>query len=166
MYASAADLVNRFDERDLADLASDSGSPAIDVSTDARVSKALQTASGRINSSLMVAGLYTAAQLAEVAGDDLEYLKDLTCSLAMVFLLRRRGTKYREQYEGLAEQTEEQLELLRSGKNLFNLDVKKTAGQPTVDGPTAVVYERLNLLPDRTKDFFPNRGSRLPIGRA
>ncbi len=36
---------------------------------------------------------------------------------------------------------------------------------PTVDGPTVSTYDRLRLIPDRTHNFYPNRGQRLPEGR-
>ena len=115
----------------------------------------------------MQSNLYTAEELAELTGDDLEFLVDLTCELAMAWLVRRRPSPDTADWaKALFERTEETLDRLRQGHNLFNILVKKEAGQPEVDGPTSVDYERLNLIPDRTRNFYPNRATRLPIGRA
>ena len=166
-YADSDDLVKRFDERTLADLASDSGAPVPDLSTDDKITAALSSASGRINSAVMQSNLYTAVELAALTGDDLEFLVDLTCELAMAWLVRRRPSPDTAEWaKALFERTEETLDRLRQGHNLFNILVKKEAGQPEVDGPTSVDYERLNLIPDRTRNFYPNRATRLPIGRA
>ena len=164
-YAAASDLVKRFDERDIADLASDDGTPVADLATDAKVTAALSSASGRINSAVMVADLYQAADLSGLSGDDAEFLKDITCALAMGFLLRRRSSRYQEIYAAVVKQAEEQLELLRSGKNLFNVAEVKSAGQPSVDGPTAAEYALQNGISDRTRNYYPARATRLPTNR-
>ncbi len=167
-YANADDLVNRYDARTIGDLASDDGIPvaAGSFGTDPKISAALSSASGEINSAVQQAGHYTTAQLEELAGDDAEFLKQLTCDLAMARLLMRRPGKYdRDSYQGLIESARDRLDLIRKGVNLFNIEVKKQAGQPSVDGPRAVDYNRLNLITSRARGYYPSVGSRLPIGR-
>lgn len=166
-YALYSDLVKRFDERTLADLASDNDSPVVDLSTDAKITAALSSASGRINSAVMQAGHYTAVELAALTGDDLEFLVDLTCELAMAWLVRRRPSPETAEWaKALFERTEETITKIRQGQNLFNVALHKEAGLPEVDGPTTVDYQNLNLIPDRTKNFYPSRASRLPLGRS
>lgn len=165
-HAAYSDLVKRFDERTIADLASDSDAPEADLANSAVVTAALSSASGRINSAVMQSGLYTAAELTALTGDDLAFLVDLTCELSMAWLVRRRPSPDNAEWsKSLFERTEETLNKIRQGHNLFNVEVKKTAGQPETDGPSAVDYSNLNLIPDRTHNFYPSRGSRLPIGR-
>lgn len=165
-YATSDDLVKRYDARTLRELASDSAAPVEDLSTDAAVTAALSSASGKINAAVMVSGLYTAAQLAALTGDDLALLVDLTCDLAMARLVGRRPCPDTAEWAAaIVERAEEFLQQLRNGARLFNVDVAKDAGLPLADGPTAVEYRDLNLIPDRTQNFYPSRASRLPIGR-
>lgn len=164
-YADSADLTARFDENVLKDLASDTGTPVTTLSTDVKITAALAGASGRINSALLVGTMYSVADLTALTGDDLAYLKDLTCELAMARLLKRRPEKYGDQYKAIIEMAEATLEMVRGGKNVFNIAANKKAGLPTIDGMSAVDYDRLNLIPDRIKNFYPSRTSRLPIGR-
>lgn len=174
MLATAADLAKRYDLEAIKDLASDTGTPVADITKDPNVLAALRGSSGRLQSAVFNAGNYDKDDLKlydEDDGrglqlDDFEYLKDIVCDLAMLRLLKRRPEKFGDDMlKSLRESTEETLELIRSGKNIFNLPLPISAGLPTVDGPTAVTYSRLNMIPDRTKNFYPNRSSRLPIGR-
>jgi phage gp36-like protein len=165
-YASATDLIARFDEGVVADLCGDNGVPAADLSSNTKLSTALSDASGDINSAVMVSDLYTADDLADLTGDDLAFLKRLTCDLAMGYLMGRRPEKYAEgAVKNLTEQARTHLEQIRQGVHLFNIEATKSAGQPDIDGPTALDYQRMNLLPDRTRNFYPSRSSRLPLGR-
>lgn len=167
-YADSDDLGNHFDATVLADLASDTGTPVADLSTDTRIAAALDAASGRVESALMVGGQYTAADLSALTGNSQALLKELVCTLAMQILLRRRpGSRHDELYKPAIEETNEFLDRLRKGERVFGGSAEHVeAGQPSIDGPSTTTYERLNLIPDRTKHYYPNRGGRLPIGRA
>lgn len=159
-------MTSFFDETIVADLVSDDGLPVPDLTTDAKLLKVLEAAEGRLESACTVASIYTPTELAALTGTSLALAQEIISSLAMAALLRRRGTaKYSEISERVQE-CEEFLDRLRKGERIFggNQDAIE-AGLPEVDGPTVAVYERLNLLPDRTKHFYPNRSSRLPIGR-
>lgn len=167
-YATADDLVARYDANTIGDLASDTGEPVepSDFATNPKITAALSSASGEINSAVMQSNLYTVDQLQSLAGDDLEFLKQLTCDLAMARLMMRRPGKFGDEFYGaLQTSVRERLDLIRKGVAIFNIEVVKDAGQPDVDGPSAVDYARLNLITSRVKAYFPSVASRLPIGR-
>lgn len=165
-YATAADLTARYDSRMVADLASDSGNPVGNVSTDTNVQASLDDASGMVDSAVTVARVYLLTDLTALTGTDQSLLKRITCDLAIYYLMSRRPEKLgsselKEQFE----KADVFLEMLRKGARVFAVEGNLDAGLPTVDGPRASTYERLNLIPDRTRNFFPARGSRLPRGR-
>ena len=157
-YAASTDLTARFDERVIADLASDSGEPVGDLSSDATVEAALDDASGRIDAAVTVAQHYTPTQLAALTGTDLALLKRLTCELAMLFLMGRRQESWLgNDYERLEKRVEDQLDRLRRGERLFGLEANRNAGLPTIDGPTTTQYDNLHLLRGRVHNFYPER---------
>lgn len=165
-YASSSDLAARFDERTIKDLASDTGAPVTDISTSGRVTAALDDASGRVDSAMLVGGMYSTDQLAALTGNSLAMLKRITCELAMVYLVEARPGRYAsDQLEKQKETCEDFLDRLRKGERLFNVQAAIDAGKPTIDGPTTVDYTRLQLIPDRTNNFYPARATRLPTGR-
>jgi len=168
-YASSSDLSARFDVRIISDLASDDGTQITEdaLATNSKVVAALADASGRIDSALTVARIYSTADLAALTGNSLALLKRITCELAMAFLIGRRQEKFLDEAIARVEQkSEEYLDRLRKGERLFGgSEEAKDAGLPSVDGPTAVDYSNLNLLPDRTHHYYPSRASRLPLGR-
>lgn len=163
--ASAADLVRRYDARLLADLAGDDGQPTPPEQSE-RVVAALEGASGELLAAARLGGRYTAQQLAELAGSDQEFLKDVVCSLALLRLVGVRiqtiGEETYKTLRGLADRT---LTDLQQGRLLFGAPAAERAAVPAADGPTALDYQRLNLLPDRTRHYYPSRQSRLPLGR-
>ena len=166
-YADAADLLARFDERIIADLASDTGEPVGDITNDMKVDAALDDASGKVDSALTVATIYTPTELTALEGGSLALLKRITCELAMVFLIRRRQENMgNEELNQIGVQAEEYLDRLRKGERVFGgSEAQQGAGLPTIDGPSVAQYTRMNLIPDRTRNFYPLRGTRLPIGR-
>lgn len=165
-YATPADLAARFDENTIKDLASDTGEPVADITNDQKVLAALADASGRIDGALTVARMYTAADLEGLTGNSLALLKRIVCSLAMAYMIERRPEKYANEGPSAAKkEAEEYIDRLRKGERLFDVEVVRDAGLPEIDGPSAIDYRRLNLLPDRTRHFYPSRVSRLPIDR-
>ncbi len=38
-------------------------------------------------------------------------------------------------------------------------------GVPTIDGPSSVKYEEMNLMPDRMLRYFPEQITRIPTNR-
>lgn len=167
-YATAADLIARFDANTIADLASDTGEPAGDISAAPRVLTALEDASGRVDAACMVSDLYTAADLAALTGNGLALLKRIVCDIALANLLGARPEKYgTEFFKAIDERAEEYLERLRKGARLFPIQAQKDAGLPSVDGPSAVDIDEdhLNLVTSRTHNFYPHAARRLPFGR-
>lgn len=165
-YATPDDLAARFDRRSLEDLASDAGVPVVDLSTDPQILAALEDAAGLIEAACLVAGLYTADDLAGLAANARALLKRLNCELAMVLLLARRPEKYGgDYYRAMREATEEYLDRLRKGERLFGLAPQIDAGMPAVDGPSAVDLQNLNLITARVRNYFPHYAKRLPLGR-
>ena len=165
-YATAADLVNFYDTRTIEDLASDTGTPVDpgDLDTDPKVLAALSVGSGEVESAAVAGGIYTRDTLAALTGDSLALLKSLVCDVAICRLLMRRVQKYAEAAE-ICKRVADKLELLRTGHNVFGTDATEAAGLISVDGPTTFDYQRLNLIVDRTRHFYPNRQQRLPLGR-
>jgi len=164
-YATPQDLIDRYDQRVLADLASDDGTPGT-VPTSRRISAALDAAGGQIDAACQAGQVYSADDLAGLTGNARALLVDLVCELAMVRLMSTRLEKYgNDQVEAVRKRCEEYLDRLRRGERLFPLPAQLSAGTPRIDGPTAVDYQRLNLLPERARRYYPNRAGRLPLGR-
>ena len=165
-YADYDDLVAFSDERTILDLLSDTGDYAGDPTTDAKLLVLLSAASGQIEAACGVADLYKPDDLAKLTGNSLALLKQLVAALTMVSLVRRRPEKYGSDYwQAVRAETEEYLDRLRKGERLFDDPAKRAAGLPTIDGPTALDYNSLNLLPSRTRNYFPSVAQRLPLGR-
>lgn len=166
-YATPADLVARKDQRTLADLASDTGTPSTDVLTDPVIQAALDDASGKVESALMNGQLYSLDDIAGFTGNSLALLKRITCEVAMAYLLARRPGYDEDGYKKALDAADEWLNQIRKGERVFGDATSQLAASvPSIDGPTALKYEYLNLIPDRTRNTYPNRGQRLPLGRA
>ena len=164
-YASSTDLVARFDENTIRDLASDSGHQVTDLTCPV-VTAALDDASGQIDSALFNGKAYDADDLAALTGNSLALLKRICCELAMCFLMGRRPEKYGEDsIREMYERADGFLERIRQGERIFDSTAHLGASVTDVDGPTTVKYTDMNLIPDRTRHFYPHRGTRLPLSR-
>jgi len=161
-YASADDLAIFFDARILQDLVSDTGDPDPVWKTNAKLTTILASASGRIESACTVAQHYLVADLAALTGNSLALLKELTCTIAVALLIARRGGKYSEEYKEKIAAAEEFLDRLRKGERVFGIEDNQEAGMIAIEGPTIVTYTKLNLIPDRTKHYYPTREQRMP----
>ena len=165
-YASPADMVLRYDANTLSDLLSDTGEAIADLTNNASLLAMLAASSGRLEAALLVSNHYTVTELASLTGNSLALIKDIVCDLTMARVLRRRPEKIAsEALQAVAKEAEEYLDRLRKGDRIFDLAAHEAAGTPDVDGPSAADYEQLNLIPDRTKHFYPPRALRLPLGR-
>lgn len=164
-YATPTDLITRYDRNLIADLAGDEGTPGDPLTSD-RVLQALEAATGEIDAACRLGGRYLPSELAALGGADAAFLKDITCQLAMLRLVGVRVQSIGElAYKTLRETSDRVLDDLRSGRLIFGTPAAERAVTPAVDGPSAITYDRLNLLPDRTRNYYPNRQSRLPLGR-
>lgn len=158
-YATPADLVKRYDARDIGDLADDTGNQvaAGDLDDDPNVLAALEDASGDIDSALLAGNRYTVAELAALTGNSLSKLKRLTCDIAMAYLLGRRPAHDPDRLKAFEERCRSMLERLRKGENVFDITAVKEAGVIDRGTPSAVDYDRMQLMRDRTRNYYPRR---------
>lgn len=164
-YASSTDMTARFDSREIGDLLSDSGTPVDegDFGDNSKLTAILDDASGEIDAALLVANRYLPADLSGLTGNSLAHLKRITCEIAMRLLLGRRPAYNPELLESMEKRVNGLLDRLRKGENVFNLADQKDAGTPTIGGLSTVDTLNLNLLRDRTQNYYPQR--RLPNNR-
>ena len=158
-YATPADLLKRYDARTLGDLAGDTGVRVSSVAllTDPNVEAALDDATGQINASVLRAGRYQVADLAALTGDVAAYLIRITCDIALANLWHRRPYADNDGRTDALDRAERHLKELREGQAVFNIAENIEMGNPTTGGPTLVELRRLNLLRDRTQNFYPLR---------
>lgn len=158
-YADAFDLVDRKSAQTIGDLVSDSGEAVDegDLSSNARVTAALDSASGAIESALLAGGRYSTADLGSLSGNGLAYLKMITCDIAMTYLFARKPTTSVDEYKAAQDLADVHLERLRKGERIFNIAEVVTAGVPSYSGPTVPELRELNLIRDRTNNYFPAR---------
>lgn len=162
-YATAADLLKRYDARILGDLAADDGEQvsAGDLATDPNLAAALEDASGEIEAALLQGKRYSVDQLTALTGNSRAYLIRICCQIAVAKMWERRLYLDSDQ-QIAAEQAQEQarkaLQRLKTGEEVFNVDVAKAAGLPSVSTPSRVQINRRNLLVDRLRGrIFPTR---------
>jgi hypothetical protein len=155
-YATVDDFTNAFDEQTIRDLASDTGIAVESLATSTAVTSALDAGAGRIEAACFVGKMYSADDLAGLTGH----------SAALMYLMSRRPEKYgTDFFKAIDERIESYLKELREGARLFVTENAQDAGLPEVDGPSALVFQRLNLITQRTQRFYPSVASRLPVGR-
>lgn len=164
-YATVAQLLERYDARLIGDIVSDDNEQvaAAALPANAKVLASLADASGDIESALLVARRYSAAELAGLTGHAQMHLIRMTCDIAMSYLLRRRVGTEPEKLAAFLDLAERHLEKLRKGINVFGLDDQMDAGLPEVTGPTSVDFQNMNLMRDRVHNYYPAR--RLPFNR-
>lgn len=168
-YASVTDLITRHDKRTIGELMKDDD----EVPTDAEIlasttlAAVLEDASGQVESAMLCGKRYLPADLAALTGNSLGLLKKIVCTIALAELYDRRPGYHLEHATAYSQRAKEYLEDLRTGKNLFNMSDEKPADAAVIstEGPTAVEYTNNNLLPEQMIRHFPNRVTRLPIGR-
>ena len=165
-YATAAQLLERYDARDIGDLVSDTGDQAspIDLLSHPLMTTVLEDASGAVEAALLVGNRYTTDQLEDLTGNSASYLERLVCDIAMSYLLARRPGFDPDRMKSQYEMSEMHLERMRAGENVLNLVDQKDAGNPSIDGPTLIRFQyHLNMVRDRVLNYYPRR--RLPGDR-
>jgi phage gp36-like protein len=160
-YADASDIIKRYDSRILGNLVADDGETVDedDLSANAKLTAALAAASGQVNAAILVGERYAADDLTGLTGDSKEFLKTIVCEIAFGMLWRRKP--YTDDNAGrkeAVERADEWLKRLRGGEWVFDIDVKKEAGRPTVETVTRVEAQEQNLIVDQVRShFFPRR---------
>lgn len=158
-YATAADLIARCDSRLLGDWVSDTGVRVAEgsLSGNAKITAALDDASGQIEVALLQGERYSVADLAGLTGNSAKHLIRMTCDVAVYLLQDRRryGADNESRKEAL-QRSEEHLEDLRQGKHVFDITAVKDAGLMDGQvGPTAVELANSHLVRYRTKNYYP-----------
>lgn len=158
-YATTADMLARFDARPIGDMVDDSEQqvPSDELLTNVVLLAMLDDASGDIDAALSVGGMYSAADLASLTGNSAKHLIRITCEIAYAYLLRRRGILPADEHKAAMELAEGHLERLRQGMNVFNVPDREDAAIIDTTGPTLVTFDNMNLIRDRTKNYFPVR---------
>jgi phage gp36-like protein len=161
LYAAAADMVSRFDEREIQHLVVDDNSTdysAVDVTSNIRVDIALDDAEGEVVAALRKGGRYNAATLAALSGTDEAYLKRMICEIAFLNLLRRRPQFNPETLAAYESLRRRYLTELQNGSSIITDDepTDNAAGRISNEGPTVVEWKELNLWRDTAK-YFPRR---------
>lgn len=129
-YATAQDLLLRYDARRVSDLVSDTGSRSVYPDQSPVVAAVLDDASGMVESACRASQRYTANDLQALTGNTSALLKRLVCDLAFGLLVARRGYSSQDQ-RVMAPQTEAangMLEMLRRGERIFSDQDNADAG--------------------------------------
>ena len=158
-YVTAAEFFKRYDVRDVGDLVSDDSTTVTPTSlaTDVNLLAAIGDASGDIDAALLAGGKYETSDLEGLTGNGLNTLYRMCSDLVLFYLLSRRPDLSPDRLEAYEKLRSRHLKRLQSGENVFNLATHITAGRVSVDGPTTQNYHDLNLVRDRTKNYFPAR---------
>lgn len=164
-YATPADMITRYDVRVLGDLVSDTGTRVASgsLSANAVLLAVLEDASGEIDSACLQAKRYTSADLAALTGNSAAHLKRITCTIAFGLLWERRpwsddDDSGREEAQKRARQ---QLDMLRKGITVFDVEEAKDAGLPAVESTAIQIINSNNLPVDQARGhYYPRR--RLP----
>lgn len=161
-YVTVAGWRTRYDEREIAQLVSDSGEPVdlSDLNTDPVALQILSDAEGEVLAALLAGGRYSTTDLDELTGSALAWLERLICDLAMTMLMERRLEYDPERYAAREKRVQERLKDLRDGKNVFGLPEELAAGTVDLGTPTLAQRTQQTLIRDRTKNYFP--ANRLP----
>lgn len=166
MLATVEDLIVRWDQRLLADLAGDTGQPEQNLADNPRILAALQGATGEVRSAVLKGRRYRPEDLENLSPEDAGYLKDLVCGLAVMRLAACRVTTIgTEVWEALRKDLKERLVELEKGERIFATAQAVEAHLPTADGPRLLDYQTVNLLVDRCRGYYPSRGEDLPLRR-
>lgn len=164
-FATAADMIARYDSRTLGDLVSDTGAAVAEggLAADTKMIAALASATGELKAALQRGKRYTTAQLTALTGESQAYLVTLTCAIAFWYLWRRKppyseaDAQFRQNARA---EFEEAIEKLVSGENIFDIDELVDASIPKVDTVSRIEATGWNLLADACRGrFFPRRRS-------
>lgn len=164
-YATPADLLKRFDARQVGDLVSDTdvAVPPGQLTLDPVLLQMLEDASGEIEVALLSGQRYTLDDIAVIMDPETTvpnsqaYLKRICCEIAYVMLLKRRGIQDPEKIKAQVEAAETHLERLRRGDTVFQLPAQIAAGVAEFSGVGTVDFTTLHLPFDRSRNYFPRR---------
>ena len=153
-YAGYSDLVNALDANIVAQLSSDTGTPA--VGCNPIVQSALDRASSMVDAFARVGNIYLSTDLAALSAANDPLLTMLVVDLATEMLFQRRAMKITPAVEARVTQARELLAALRDGKAIFGAVAKAAdAGLPEVAATPLWNLSWYNQV--STSAFFPPR---------
>lgn len=129
-YATADDLIRRYDPRSLGDLLSDSGTRMGigTIQSDPRVTSLLAQTSGMIESACLAGKRYHPSDLSSLTGNSKEFLIGLICDLSMWVILNRRPDR-KGAIPPQCTFALDTLEALRRGERIFGFEETAEAGK-------------------------------------
>ena len=132
MYATAQDLIDRFDVRLLGDLASDTDAfvAEADLPSNARIAAALTDASAVVDSALLAAGKLTQPQLDEIKTDGDPTLRRIVSDLALGDLYSARGRGVPDGHRQRVDRAEDDLAAIRRGTHAINVSRVQSSSVP------------------------------------
>lgn len=166
-YASVQNLIARYDARTVGQLVSDNNIavPPIELAWNSVAQAALDDASGEIEAALLRGERYSAADLAALTGNSAKHLIRICCDIAFWNLWDRRPWQRQDPgRDDARKRSQDHLDRLAKGENVFNIAAVLDAGLPESTGPSAVELSNLNLIAYRARGhFYPV--ARLPNNR-
>jgi phage gp36-like protein len=161
-YATPADLIARYDKRDIAQWASDTGLPITETKlpNDLNVLAALADASGDIEAACLMSDRYLPQDLGALQGNSQNLLKRLTCELAIGYLYERRLRRGEESEPAAYKRGLETLERLRKGEWVFGFVEHGDAGVVSHQVEAAGDVEARNMTTFLSARYFGRRSNR------
>jgi phage gp36-like protein len=152
-FASASDLVKRYDVRRIGQLVYDDGTKAspAQVAADENVQAALDDADGFIRSAVRRGERYSDDDLSGLAGTAQAFLVRLCCDLAYGLLCERRGNLTPDGVPPGYARAMQTLDLLANGERVLEVDAALAAGKPK---RAVLSYDRQLL--SETRRLFGN----------
>lgn len=166
-YCTADDLKLYADESNLRDLATDTGQALIgDLAESPVITELIKMASGRLEAACLVSENYSTTELTTMSDNSKALAREICARLVIVALMSRRIERYNaESVKAYRDDAENYLQLLRDGHRLFDVGKHAEAGKPELTYPSAQQIIDQNQITSRTRNFYPNPASRLPVSR-
>ncbi len=167
-YATSADLIARYDVRDICQWVSDTAAPVSQgsLSSNSVLTALFADASGMVEAALLAVDRYSALDLQNLitaGGNSANFLKRLVCDLVAGMLIERRPYLDRDIPPAYLRALE-WLEELRNGKRIFAFQEVADAGNAKVTIDSVYDIQSRNLASnqaaryfgaDRAQDFVP-----------
>lgn len=162
-HATIADLILRYDIREIGDMATDTDERLDEAAILASdiVQTVMDDAKSEVLSAVQRGGKYTVAQIEALTGDAENLLIRIECDVAMFYLYRRRGNNANpDKAAEQAKQARRLLDMLVKGDAAFGTAEELAASTVEYIGLTDRDYESIQLIRDRVQNYYPRRVSR------
>lgn len=159
-YATASQLCQQFDRRDIAGMCAESDTPVppSTVEQNSVVEWALEQATGEIKSAACIANKYPESVLDALADSADAFLVRLTCSIAMGALLQRRSVQRPGELPSAVQEAKNWLAALRLGEAIFDVDANKDKGNVQVSRGSVVTLANDGFITAKLSNrWFPTQ---------